>query len=51
MMKLGKEVQLGEMVQFGSYAVRVVMNGKSMGFFTHEGFKAIKKRTEYLVVA
>lgn len=51
MTRLGKEVVLGNKVLYGAYSVVVVMNGKTMGFFTHEGFKAIKKRTEYLVVA
>lgn len=51
MMKLGKEIQLGQMVKYGLCSVMVVMNGKTKGIFTHEGFKPIKQRTEYLVVA
>lgn len=55
MLKLGKEILLGQEVeyvaQYTKMVCRVVMSGKNKGFFTPTGFVKMKQRTEYKVVA
>lgn len=49
MIKLGKDIKLGEMVEVENVNYRVVRSGKKIGCFTSKGFMALKLRGEYKV--